>query len=125
MEIGDRVKALREKRGISQAEFARLAGEARSTVHNWETNRNKPDTDSMRTVARVLETSISYLYGETDDQRPAPSWSTPTELDARATIAGALEDLQRAQQRLSDLRRSGRGRGPTPCTSASEPGWGR
>lgn len=71
-----RLIALREGLGLSQSEFARQAEQSRSTVHGWETGRNKPDEDALPIVAKVLKTSISYLFGETDDPRPAPQWRT-------------------------------------------------
>jgi hypothetical protein len=48
----------------------------------------------MLAVAKLLGTSVSYLYGETDDPRPAPDWHTgagpSTEAEARAQVAAQL-----------------------------------
>ena len=74
--IAERILALRTKLGLSQSEFARQVGAPRSTVHAWESGRNKPDEETFPKVAQVLKTSISYLFGETDDPRPAPEWHT-------------------------------------------------
>ena len=72
--ISRRILSLRTKQGLSQSEFARQVGAPRSTVHAWESGRNKPDEDTFPKVAAVLNTSISYLFGETNDPRPAPDW---------------------------------------------------
>jgi transcriptional regulator with XRE-family HTH domain len=79
---------LRTLRGLSQAEFARQLGQARTTVYNWESGRNKPEDETLLLVCRVLRTSVSYLMGETDDPRPAPDWrkgqGPNSEAEARA-----------------------------------------
>lgn len=93
--IAERILALRTKLGLSQSEFARQVGAPRSTVHAWESARNKPDEETFPKVAQVLKTSISYLFGETDDPRPAPDWHTsrgPSSADevAQEEAAGLL-----------------------------------
>ena len=72
--ISERIVLRRESLKLSQSEFARELGLSRGSIFNWESGRNKPDEDAMLAVAKVLKTSVSYLYGETDDPRPAPDW---------------------------------------------------
>jgi len=58
----------------------------------------------MLKIARLLGTSISYLYGETHDPRPAPDWhgqGPSSEAEARLLeaaqalrqVAGSLESI--------------------------------
>ena len=72
--IGARIVEIRNRLGLSQSELARRVNALRSTVYGWEVGKSKPEDQAMIDVARVLGTSISYLYGETDDPRPAPDW---------------------------------------------------
>jgi transcriptional regulator with XRE-family HTH domain len=92
--IAKRIVELRESKGFSQSEFARKLGQARTTVHNWESGRNKPEDEAMLEVCRVLGTSVSYLMGQTDDPRPAPDWhkgnGPSSEAEARAKKAARL-----------------------------------
>lgn len=90
MTIGDRIREIRTRKGITQAEFARQVGVSRGVVHGWESGRNRPEQASMLKVARLLGTSVSYLYGETSDPRPAPDWHTGTG-PSSAAEARALE----------------------------------
>jgi len=104
MTIGDRIREVRTKRGLSQAEFARQVGVSRGVAHGWESGRNRPEQASMLKIARLLGTSISYLYGETHDPRPAPDWhgqGPSSEAEARLLeaaqalrqVAGSLESI--------------------------------
>lgn len=90
--IGQRIKALREAQGLSLSEFARRCGTQRQTVHVWEQGRAKPVDEAMIVVAKALNTSISYLYGETEHPGPAPDWGRPgvasNEHQSKAKLAG-------------------------------------
>lgn len=96
---------LRTLRGLSQAEFARQLGQARTTVYNWESGRNKPEDETLLLVCRVLGTSVSYLMGETDDPRRAPDWHSGrgpgSEVEAR--LQSVHSDLARAMESVRNL----------------------
>jgi transcriptional regulator with XRE-family HTH domain len=66
MGIGDRIRELREKRGMTQAELAELMGLQHSAVSLWEsktTRRNITD-ENLKKVAEVLGVSLAELFGE-------------------------------------------------------------
>ncbi|MBT9586071.1 helix-turn-helix transcriptional regulator [bacterium] len=102
--IGQRIKALREKQGLSLSELARRCESQRQTVHVWEQGRAKPVDEVMLAVARALGTSISYLYGETDDPRPAPDWHSGAgpDSEAEARVSEAKRFLVLALEQLSN-----------------------
>lgn len=108
--ISDRIKERRAKLGFSQAEFARVSGYHRSTINAWEVGRNKPEEDAMVRVASLLECSISYLYGEADDPRPAREWHRWCEafgsVSVDAITQQAVESFRVALQRDCLLSRS-------------------
>ena len=60
-ELGSRIRKYREKRGLSQKEFARLIGVSNSRVSNWEQGINRPDADLVADICRVLDVSPSLL----------------------------------------------------------------
>ncbi len=74
--IAARIKEMRQRSGLSQSELARQVGVERQQVASWENARNKPNEDSLLLVAKALQTSISFIFGETDDPRPAPNWTS-------------------------------------------------
>ena len=64
--IGERLKEIRKKLGITQGELASLIGVSETTVWNWENGRREPRSTEINKLAGVLGVSVSYLLGETD-----------------------------------------------------------
>jgi phage repressor protein C with HTH and peptisase S24 domain len=65
--FADRIKMIRERRGWSQEDLARLIGVSPSAVGNWESKANKPSNRTLGKIAEKLEVSIPYLLGETEE----------------------------------------------------------
>lgn len=76
-ELGMRIRALREERGVTQADFAREVLVARQTVSNWECGRTLPDVESLKliagyfgiTVDELLDADAQRIIDETADAR--------------------------------------------------------
>ena len=75
MTIGARIKALRQKKGWSQRELARLAGVRHATLVKLETGmRTETRTDIVRRLAKTLGVTTDYLIGMyEDDEDPDPA----------------------------------------------------
>ncbi|MGN7761259.1 helix-turn-helix domain-containing protein [Paenibacillus sp. 22594] len=68
--LGDRIKYLREKKNIIQKDLAATSGLTIVQLSRYETNDRKPDPESLRRLADVLDTSGDYLLGRTNDPKP-------------------------------------------------------
>ena len=68
--FGYRLKILRKMRGLSQEEFANLVGVSQKVVSSYERDYRTPGADKMPLIARVLETSLNYLYGRDEEKPP-------------------------------------------------------
>lgn len=66
MELGPRIADRLRVLGISQAELARRAGVAQSTINSLVKKPRRSSPHLLR-IARELETTPAYLTGETDD----------------------------------------------------------
>lgn len=66
MKISDRVKTLRDLRGLSQGDLAQMIGVDVNTIWRWENGRSSP-ARSIQKLAQALDTTTAYLLGETDD----------------------------------------------------------
>lgn len=59
----EKLKELREKRGLTQEELAKILSVSRSTVTLWELGINKPRADTLVKLAKVLHcTTDDLLY---------------------------------------------------------------
>jgi transcriptional regulator with XRE-family HTH domain len=56
-----RLRALREKMGISQTELAKRMGIVRPTYSNYEAGNREPDFDTIKRLADFFSVSIDYL----------------------------------------------------------------
>lgn len=65
------LKAVRQQRGLTQAELAALAGVSRKTINTVENGIFVPSTLLALTLARVLETSVEALFQLADGASPA------------------------------------------------------
>ena len=58
MDIGLKIKKLREKQKISQEELALKIFVSRQTISNWETNKSCPDVKSLITLSDIFNVSL-------------------------------------------------------------------
>lgn len=61
--ISDRIKAIREEQGMTQARLASRLGITRSSVNAWEMGISVPSTQYIVELANVLKVSTDYLLG--------------------------------------------------------------
>ena len=54
MDLGDKIKELRKKKGMSQTDLARTLGVSPKTVSIWELKKNNPGPGNMESLERVL-----------------------------------------------------------------------
>ncbi|MBV9454145.1 MAG: helix-turn-helix transcriptional regulator [Rubrobacter sp.] len=62
--IGDKLKAIRTKRLLTQVELAEKAGVNHSTIVNIERNHQEPHFRTIRKVAKALDVDPTELLGE-------------------------------------------------------------
>lgn len=68
---GERIKALRQERGISADELGRLIGKNRATVYRYEDGSiDTIPIKTVRRIAEVLDVKPSYLMGLSDKPEP-------------------------------------------------------
>lgn len=70
------LKALRDSLNMTQEEFGKSIGLAKSTYNNYETGVRDPKSDFWIAIAQKYNVSIDYLMGLEDPQnenQPAPT----------------------------------------------------
>ena len=62
-EFGDKIRAYRKARELSQPQLAELVGKTKNTVTNWENGTSRPELDMIPTLCRVLGISADMFFG--------------------------------------------------------------
>jgi transcriptional regulator with XRE-family HTH domain len=62
-----RLKAMREKRQLSQADLAKKARLQPTAISHFETGGRSPSFDNLRRLADALNVSTDYLIGRSDE----------------------------------------------------------
>lgn len=64
------LKELRENKGLTQREIAKLLDISQVTYCNWENNKTEPDLDNLIRLCKFFKVSTDYLLGiESEDGR--------------------------------------------------------
>lgn len=64
--LAQKIKLLREKANMTQAELARTLGLSRSSVNAWEMGLSVPSTQYIVELAKTFNISTDYLLGIED-----------------------------------------------------------
>ena len=88
-------RALRQSRGLSVSDLARLSGAALPTIHHWEAGTRTPQVDILAAVMAMLKAPIDTVVLIAADQRYPGDWRvmsglTQPQLAANAKIATAI-----------------------------------
>lgn len=66
MKFSDRLKELREEKGLTQKEFATILNINRATVAGYESQGKEPNFDRLKEFATFFDVSVDYLVGFSD-----------------------------------------------------------
>ncbi|TNU88789.1 helix-turn-helix domain-containing protein [Eggerthella lenta] len=66
MDFGEKLKALRTERGLTQEQLAARLYVSRTAVSKWETGGGSPNLDSLQAVARLFDVSVDDLLSADD-----------------------------------------------------------
>lgn len=114
MDIGSRIKALREARGLTLEQVGDFIGVNKATVQRYEIGNIDIKRNVAIKLAECLGTSPSYIMGWTDDPLAGVTSAAPLALSPQLqALANALNQLnEEGQEKLldyaADLVASGR-----------------
>ena len=66
----NRVKELREEKGMKQIDLANQLNISQATLSNWERSIHDPDNESLANLARMFDCTIDYLLCNSDIRYP-------------------------------------------------------
>ena len=86
--FSDRLKELRARYRISQAELASKLGVAQQTVASWETDKSSPNYSLLTKIAQIFNVSSDYMLGLSDYMRIAEVHGSGDRVDVYAEVDG-------------------------------------
>lgn len=69
--FGDRLKLLRNRKGLSQAEFAKQIGVSKSSVNMYERGDREPNFETLEAIADYFNVDLDYLMGKSEIENRA------------------------------------------------------
>ena len=95
--VAERIKYLREQKGLTQADLAKQLGITRSSVNAWEMGISVPSTQYIVELSDIFKVSTDYLLG--------------VERSASISVAGLTEkDVQYVQGLIAHLEEKNKNR---------------
>jgi putative molybdopterin biosynthesis protein len=100
METRTQLHEIRERRGISAAQLARLTGVSRQTIYSIEAGEYVPNTALALQFARILEVHVEDLFTLEAEMGPPPKPVAVDLLDAESARKGQPVQLCRVGKRM-------------------------
>ncbi|WP_420544255.1 helix-turn-helix domain-containing protein [Tepidanaerobacter acetatoxydans] len=69
--LGNRIKTLREREGLTQIEFAKILNISNTTLSQYESGQRVPSDEIKTKIADFFGVTIDFLLGRTDTPTPA------------------------------------------------------
>ena len=79
MTLGQKIKKLRNEKGLTQKDLADQVHVTFQTVSKWEKDENEPDVSTLRELAKLFDCSLDYLLSEDDKEEQVPEVVEPVE----------------------------------------------
>ncbi len=87
--FGKRLTECRKAKGLTQAELARRLPTNHSVIGKYERDQVRPSIDAVMRLAQELETTVSYLLGEIEEEALLKD---PSMLERMKTLHGLPDD---------------------------------
>ena len=99
MTLGQRIKFLRSRAdNMTQKELAEILNITQQAVGKWEKDINEPDSKTIVMLCEILNCSLEFLHGRTDD--PTPVRDVNSDIDAERDFDAELEELLKDEEGL-------------------------
>lgn len=96
---GEKLKNIREEKGYSQAEVAKLLNISRVSYFNWENGKTKPNQKNLNHLSRLLSVEETYFVSEYD----IVDTYSKLNKDNRYKLENYADDLLKEQEKIVQL----------------------
>lgn len=106
MAIGERIKALREKHNMNQAELAEEMHVSNKTISSWECSRTEPKMAQVYELCKILDCQCTDIMGEVVVNKPSQKMSlTFEEAEVLTKYRQADESTKNNICKILDIKR--------------------
>jgi len=88
--FGNRLSKIREQRGLTRADLARLADVTPAAVYQWEEKDSQPRVNTLAILCRVLGTSEDFLLDGGGSAESGPMLRSAVQVISEAKQALAI-----------------------------------
>lgn len=64
MDLGNKIKEIRNQKGIKREDLAKLIGTSPAIIGRYERNERTPSIEVAKKIAQALDVSLDYLTGD-------------------------------------------------------------
>ena len=101
--FSSKLRELRAKKGLSQAELAKRLGVTQQAVGRWERDKNLPDNDVLKKISVMFNVSIDYLLdNQTHQKDPLPPLTPKDERQIARDLENIVDSLNGAAAMSDD-----------------------
>lgn len=87
MSYGEKIAALRRRKGMTQAELGAELNVTYQAVSKWERDESDPDFATMSKIAKLFEVPLSFFEDNEDNEENAENAETTTDGTETAAVA--------------------------------------
>lgn len=98
MDIGDRLRAIRKARGLSQRELAARAGLTNGTISLIEQNKTSPSVASLKSLLDAIPVSIAEFFATLEENNAAKVFFKADEFTEIAPLSATAAQLLSLRQ---------------------------
>ena len=95
--FGDRLRALRTEKGLSQMDFAKQIRISKSSVNMYERGEREPGFETLEVIADYFNVDMDYLLGKSDVVRKSPVLPI-----VKSSLSDTEQELIRKFRQLDD-----------------------
>lgn len=101
---GERLRALRKEKKLSQKELGKQLGLAESTISMYERNERQPDFEIQKKISEIFSVSIDYLVtGEQNIESPDEFWKEILDPETRLFFKDLYEAPEESIREMKEI----------------------
>ncbi|MBN6886153.1 transcriptional regulator with XRE-family HTH domain [Cytobacillus horneckiae] len=98
--ISQRLKEIRKQRGLTQEALAQKVNTKKTTISNYETGYSTPSNEMLVDLAQILNTSVDYLLGISDNE----NYNNSTNISLSPEEIKVFEEFKKYPMLFNDIK---------------------